>query len=433
MVFAVYHRGMSVLGRALAYVARAPVPIIAAERYSTRQPEPGSALPETSPLCATCDRLEGTGPLGGDAVVVKDQLDVAGLPTGVGLADAGPPVDRDATIVTRVLAAGGRVIGKAKMTELGVDGLGTLMHYAIPSNPRARGYVPGGSSTGTAVAVASGLARWGIGGDGLGSVRIPAAFCGLYGLRPGRTTLPRDGIRTPVRSLDAIGPITRTAADCATLYQVMAGTPVEALAAEAPRRIGLPILGGPMRVARPVWRALQRMLTALGTEVVPVRVPSLECVCFVGGMTGAYELAHGPYAGRATTGAGRRSYRLGRMFSANDFARLDDTRQRMRDTTATALAQAGILAMPTTAFAPPALTPATLTGKSTLSMLRALAAFTPLANLCDLPSLSAPMGVDDRGRPLSIMFVGPPGSESQLLRIALAVEKTGLGTTPVVL
>jgi Asp-tRNA(Asn)/Glu-tRNA(Gln) amidotransferase A subunit family amidase len=89
------------------------------------------------------------------------------------------------------------------------------------------------------------------------------------------------------------------------------------------------------------------------------------------------------------------------------------------------------LAMPTTAIPPPALSKTMLAGQSEVLMLRALGAFTPLANLCDLPAIAVPMGVDDRGRPLSIMFVGGYGSETQLLRIAHAVENTGLGSTPI--
>ena len=422
---------MPLIGRALGLVARAHVPVFAADRFAARKPEPGCVVADTSPLIEECEPRPFTpGVLDGD-VVVKDQVDVKGLPTRCGLDEFVPPAERDATLIARIAAAGGRVIGKAKMTELGIDGLGTLMPYPMPANPRAPGYVPGGSSTGTAVAVASGLARYGVGGDGLGSIRIPAAFNGLVGLKPSRERVPRDGIRSPVRSLDAVGPITRTVADCVALWQVMAGEPVAALDPLVPSRIGVPIIGGSLRVARPVWLAFRRMLAALGVEPERVVVPSFERVTFLGGMTGAYELATGPYAGRTRTAAGRRSLRLGRAFSKTDFVHLDDQRKRLRETTARVLDHTPILAMPTTAIPPPALSRTMLAGQSEVLMLRALGAFTPLANLCDLPAIAVPMGVDDRGRPLSIMFVGGYGAETVLLRIAHAVENTGLGRTPV--
>jgi aspartyl-tRNA(Asn)/glutamyl-tRNA(Gln) amidotransferase subunit A len=422
---------MSLFGRALSIIARAPVPVLGAQRYAARQPEDGALTADTSPLVEVCEPRPFTpGVLDGD-VVVKDQIDVKGLATRVGLPEVGEPAENDATLVKRIAAAGGRIIGKAKMTELGIDGLGTLMPYPMPGNPRAPRYVPGGSSTGTAVAVASGLARYGVGGDGLGSIRIPAAFNGLVGLKPSRERVPRDGIRSPVRSLDAVGPITRTAADCATLWQVMAGEPVVALDPLVPARVGVPIIGGSLRVARPVWLAFRRMLAALGIEPERVVVPNFERVTFLGGMTGAYELSTGPYAGRTRTAAGRRSLRLGRAFGELDFARLQAQRARLRESTGRVLDHTPFLAMPTTAIPPPALSKTMLAGQSEVLMLRALGAFTPLANLCDLPAIAVPMGVDDRGRPLSIMFVGGDGAETQLLRIAHAVENTGLGRTPI--
>jgi aspartyl-tRNA(Asn)/glutamyl-tRNA(Gln) amidotransferase subunit A len=366
--------------------------------------------------------------LDGD-VAVKDQIDVAGWRTGVGLASGGDVAERDATIVARIAAAGGRIIGKTKMTELGIDGLGTVMTYAMPGNPMAPGYVPGGSSTGTAVAVATGLARYGVGGDGLGSIRIPAAFCGLVGLKPSRDRLPRDGIRSPVRSLDAVGPITRTVEDCVRLWQVMAGEPVEALSPWLPDRIGVPL--GRLRVARAVELAFVRMLDALGCRIERDELPGLDRATFLGGLIGAHELATGPYADAPRTAAGRMSRAVGAALSPANAERLYAQRDALRAAAARALARTPILALPTTAIPPPALTRALVRNGQQLMLLRAVGAFTPFANVCDLPAIAVPSGVDDRGRPLSIMFIADRGGETTLLRIALAVERTGLGTRPV--
>lgn len=415
-------------GWLLELIARAPVPVMTPDRFAARLPDPGETT-ETSPLVAPMTPREvARGILDGD-VVIKDQIDVAGCPTGVGLAVGGEIAERDATIVARIAAAGGRIIGKAKMTELGIDGLGTVMNYAMPINPRAPGYSPGGSSTGTAVAVASGLARYGVGGDGLGSIRIPAAFCGLVGLKPSRERLPRDGIRSPVRTLDAVGPITRTVDDCATLWQVMAGEPVQALSSYVPDRIGVPL--GRLRAARSVERAFTRMLAALGTVIQQVELPGLDRVTFLGGLIGAYELSTGPYAERPRTRAGRMSRAVGGSMTAANAERLYAQRDALRAATARVLERTPVLALPTTAIPPPAITSALVHGGPELLLLRALGAFTPLANLADLPAIAVPAGIDERGRPLSIMFVTAAGGETTLLRIAKAVEQTGLGATPV--
>lgn len=414
-------------GRALTMLARAPVPILVPDRFAVRRPELDIAA--TSPLVCETVREAAPGVLDGD-VVIKDQIDVAGAWTGVGMRDGGHLAECDATIVARIAAAGGRIVGKAKMTELGIDGIGTLMHYPMPRNPRAPAYVPGGSSTGSAVAVASGLARYAVGGDGLGSIRIPAAFCGLVGLKPTRTRLPRAGIHSPVRTLDAVGPITRDVLDCARLWQVMAGEPIAPIAPRRPEVVGVPI-GGPLRVTRSIWRAFRRVLDVLGTRAERVALPHFENVTFLGGMTGAYELSTGPYADRVATASGRMSRALGGSFSARDVDSLAQHRGELAAATERVLARLPILAMPTTAIPPPALSRALLAGNQELLMLRALGAFTPLANLVDLPSIAVPCGVDDRGRPLSVMFVAGKNRETDLLEIALAVEQTGLARVAV--
>jgi len=406
----------------LAMLARARVPIFAPDRFAQRTPELG--IDNTSPL--VCDQVREVAPgiLDGD-VAIKDQIDVAGMRTGVGLLDGGHLAERDASIVARIAAAGGRIIGKAKMTEAGIDGIGTLMHYPMPTNPRAPAYVPGGSSTGSAVAVATGLARYAVGGDGLGSIRIPAAFCGLVGLKPTRDRVPRDGIHSPVRTLDAVGPIARTVDDCARLWHVMAGEPVVTVESHRPALVGVPV--GSLRVSTTIWRAFRRVLDALGTRVERITLPHFENVTFLGGMTGAYELANGPYVDRVATASGRMSRALGSSFSARDVDRLVNHRGELASATDRVLATTPILAMPTTAIPPPAISRALLAGSTELLMLRALGAFTPLANLCDLPAIAVPCGVDDRGRPLSVMFVTAKNREDDLLRIARAVEDTGLG------
>jgi aspartyl-tRNA(Asn)/glutamyl-tRNA(Gln) amidotransferase subunit A len=416
-------------GWLLKLIAGTPVPLLRAETFAARMPD-GDVVDGVSPLIEGCAprAATGRGALDGD-VVVKDQIDVAGWRTGVGIAQGGEVATRDAEVVTRIVAAGGRLVGKAKMTELGIDGLGTVMHYPMPANPRAPGYSPGGSSTGTAVAVAAGLARYGVGGDGLGSIRIPAAFNGLYGLKTTREGLPRAGVCSPVRTLDAIGPITRTATDCATMWQVMAGEPVKALTPWTPERVAVPL--GRARVARSVATAFDRALSALGVVGERCELPGFETITFLGGMIGAHELATGPMSGHATSRMGRMTLSIGTALSRDDAAVLYRRRDELRWAASRLLARTPIIALPTTPIPPPAVTKALMGGPPELLLLRALGAFTPIANLADLPAIAVPCGIDERGRPLSIMFIAEPGSESTLLRIALALEATGLATKPV--
>jgi aspartyl-tRNA(Asn)/glutamyl-tRNA(Gln) amidotransferase subunit A len=329
----------------------------------------------------------------------------------------------DATIVARIRAAGGWIAGKTKMTELGMDGVGALMPVDMPRNPRAPGYFPGGSSTGTAVAVAAGLARYGVGSDGLGSVRIPAAFCGLVGLKPTHGRLPAGGYRSPVETLDVVGPLARTVDDCARLWRVMAGEPDTTLTPFTPPRVGIVRQMSPARASRAIQAAFDHVLDTLAIAREPVEIPGGDRVTFLGGMIGATELVRSPYASRDLSLAGRMNVALGRAFSDRDLAELDRQRTLLRDATARALERTPILAMPTTAIPPPALSRSLLAGDQDLMLLRALGAYTPLANLTGLPSIAVPMGADERGRPLSIMFVTTPGAETDLLRLALSVER----------
>jgi Asp-tRNA(Asn)/Glu-tRNA(Gln) amidotransferase A subunit family amidase len=175
-----------------------------------------------------------------------------------------------------------------------------------------------------------------------------------------------------------------------------------------------------------MWRAFERVLAAIGARRERVTIEGFENATFLGGMTGAYELASGPYCDRLTSKQGRMSRAIGGSFSPRDADRLVQHRGELADAAAYALAYTPILAMPTTAIPPPALTHRLIACEQELPMLRALGAFTPFANLVDLPAIAVPMGVDNCNRPLSVMFVTSRGGELELLRIALAVERTGL-------
>src|SRR3989440_498822 len=165
------------------------------------------------------------GALDGAIVTIKDLFDVAGEPTRAGsriLADA-PPAKADAPIVRRLRAAGAVIVAKTNMTEFAFPGVGMNPHYGTRGNPADRARVPGGSSSGAAVAAADHMCDVAIGTDTGGSTRIPAALCGIVGFKPSQWRVPTEGAFPLSYMLDSVGPIARTVADCARGDAVLAG------------------------------------------------------------------------------------------------------------------------------------------------------------------------------------------------------------------
>lgn len=163
---------------------------------------------------------QADGPLTGLTFVAKDLYDTVGDVTGAGNPDwaaSHPPADRTASLIETLLAAGADLVGKTHTDELSRGIFGLNAHYGTPLNPAAPDRVPGGSSSGSAAAVAGGLADVGLGTDTGGSVRVPAAYCGLYGLRCSHGRLPFDGVLPQAPSFDTLGWMTR---DAATLRRV---------------------------------------------------------------------------------------------------------------------------------------------------------------------------------------------------------------------
>lgn len=244
-------------------------------------------------LAHASDSLRAAGlvrsPLEGLPVSVKDLFDVAGEATTAGstvLRDA-PPAAQDAGAVQRLLAAGAVLVGKTNMTEFAYSGLGLNPHYGTPANPWRRGErrIPGGSSSGAAVAVADGMCLASVGSDTGGSARIPAALCGLTGFKPTARRMPATGLVPLSHSLDAVGVMAADLAGCAAMDAVLAGAP-DAPAAAPPRpgrlrqaRFAVPTTlvqdGMDAEVAAALGRALQQ-LSAAGAQLVELAVPEFE-------------------------------------------------------------------------------------------------------------------------------------------------------------
>lgn len=238
------------------------------------------------------------GPLAGWPVSIKDLFDMEGAPTRAGsvvLADA-PPAKADAPAVARLRAAGGRVVGRTNMTEFAFSGVGINPHYGTPANPcdAQVARIPGGSSSGAAVSVATGAARLGLGSDTGGSIRIPAALCGIVGFKNTARLVPTEGAFPLSTTLDTVCAMTRSVADAIVAHEVLASRRVQ--------RDIRPLSGYRLAVAttqlldgvdETVGRAFQRTLERLraagaSIEEIPLaQVKDLGTIQATGGFSAA--------------------------------------------------------------------------------------------------------------------------------------------------
>lgn len=241
---------------------------------------------EALAAASTADTARQTGrprsALAGLPISIKDLFDTEGEVTQAGsvvLRDRAP-AQQDAPVVNRLRAAGAALLGKTNMTEFAFSGVGINPHYGTPGNPADPTRIPGGSSSGAAVSVAGGSCVAAIGSDTGGSIRIPAALCGLVGFKPTMRRVPVAGIVPLSPSLDTLGPIAHTVEDCLLIDSVIANTPLQ------PERITLAglRLAVPLdvvlddmdtQVAYAFSRALS-LLSAAGVEVTDVPMPMLR-------------------------------------------------------------------------------------------------------------------------------------------------------------
>lgn len=368
------------------------------------------------------------GPLSGLTFVAKDLFDVAGTVTGCGNPDwarTHGPAERHAFAVSRLLDAGATLVGKTITDEISLGLLGENAFYGTPLNPKAPERVPGGSSSGSASAVAQGAADAGIGTDTGGSVRVPASFCGLYGIRPTHGRLPLDGMAPQAPSSDTTGWFARDAATFARISAAMfgegegplptrlvvltdafgfAGPETEAALASAVTR--LERLLGPAERALlapqglSVWGRAQRTLQmaeawATFRDWVELQVPAFSYLVARSLMAGAtMQAAELPWAALMR----------------------DEARARLAHLTA----GGAVLLMPTTPG------PAPLKGLPLPEMDRARDRINCLCahgGLAGHPQVSLPLG-EVGGAPVGLSLIGAKGADMSLVALAAALEKS---------
>jgi aspartyl-tRNA(Asn)/glutamyl-tRNA(Gln) amidotransferase subunit A len=374
----------------------------------------------------------------GIPVSLKDLFDIAGEPTPAGsraLADA-PPAATHAPVVQRMLAAGFVPLGRTNMTEFAFSGLGINPHYGTPRAPwdRAAGRIPGGSSSGTAVSVADGMAVAGLGTDTGGSCRIPAAFCGVVGYKPTARRVPIAGVLPLAPSLDSVGPLAPSVGCCTVIDAVLAGeTPSPPVPMElAGLRLAVPenvVLDG---MDATVGAAFERALGALsraGARTVRRRFAAFDAIGPVNAKGGfaaseAYAWHRSLLAESGALYDPRIRMRIerGERMSAADYVDVANARRRIIAGFDADTREFDALIMPTVPIVPPRI--AELDdereyNRVNLHILRN----TALGNFLDRCAISLPCHREGEP-PVGLMLMGETMGDGRLFGIAAAVEAT---------
>jgi aspartyl-tRNA(Asn)/glutamyl-tRNA(Gln) amidotransferase subunit A len=393
------------------------------------------ALARQAALAGAAARGGSPAPLLGVPIAVKDLMAVEGFRLTGGSSPAGTVCcDHDAVAVSRLRQAGALILGMANLHELAYGITSANPHHGAVVNPRNPRHTPGGSSGGSAAAVAAGIVRAAIGTDTAGSIRIPAACCGVVGFKPSYDAISRRGAMDLGPTLDHVGPITQSVYDAALLFSVMAGQPPQVprrLASLQGLRVGIPGHYFFEPLAPDVRRALDegiRRIEADGATMVPVEIPGVE---------------HGPgiqfatLCSEATAIHWRRLVQvpeslgedvrvrleIGQMFPAIWYTRAQGARTRLAASLANALAGVDILLTPTLRTTAPAAGSTSVTlGGLDMPLHTAMTNLTLPFNLAGLPAITLPCGHGANGLPVGLQLAGKLGDDWRLLAVAHRVE-----------
>ena len=388
-------------------------------------------------------------PLLGVPVAIKDVTDVGGEVTTWGTRAHGPPAERDAELVRRVRGAGAVIVGKTHTPEMALWPFTESATFGLTRNPWDRERTPGGSSGGAAAAVAAGMVGAAQGTDGAGSIRIPAAACGLFGLKPqrGRVALSPDDDHW--HGLSVAGPIARSVADAALLLEAMATAPSAGGAPDAaqnpassflaaarrePARMRIAVATNPPPGAKPLHPACRRaveetadLLRQLGHAVSERQLDYGNALVAVGGryLRGGHDavaqLPHPERLERRTRAFARLGAAVSPAFVREERRREGATARRLNRV----LEGHDVLVMPTVIEPPHEL--GRYEGSGALRTLNGVSRgfggpFTSLWNLTGQPAASVPAGFAQEGVPLAVQLVAPPCAEAILLSLAAQLE-----------
>ncbi len=369
-------------------------------------------------LCAFTDfdraAHGGSGALAAVTMGIKANIAVRGLPWTAGMAlHRGKIAGHDAMVVARLRGAGATILGTLNLEEAALGAATDNPWFGRTINPHRAGFTPGGSSGGSGAAVAAGLCDAALGTDTLGSIRIPAAYCGVYGLKPTPGLVPDDGLIAVDRGLDCIGPLARDLDMLERVWAVMIG----AAAAPAQPAARILVLAGHGGVAMQpaVLDGFDRALAAVGAAAETLTLPDAPGKIRHAGFVQAGQALLGELGDARQAQADLLSDSL--KFLLDTCARTAPNPAllaRNRAVLRAAIGDDGVLLLPTApqvAFAHGQRAPANQ------------ADFTCLASVAGLPALALPSGRDASGLPVGVQLVGPPDGEALLFATARAVDR----------
>lgn len=369
----------------------------------------------TTPSSVFVDQFVlGTGPI---SVAIKDVIDIEGYPTKLGSAafDQAEPATKNAEIVDRLLANMATIVGKTNLHELAYGVTGINKVYGTPKNPKYPTLIPGGSSSGSAVAIAAGLCDAAIGTDTGGSIRVPAACCGILGLKPTYGRISRVGLTPRDSSLDCVGPFAKDVDTLAAVMSVIDSTWNKALASTTAQKINFLKCDALPEIVDIVKRAAQ----IIDPEVSDVEVSSLEDAH----RAGLTIIAHETYAAfgyllESGMVDAEVAKRLARASEISDRSLVQA--ERVRDQFGTEIDQllenADILALPTLAGYPPEVEDA----GDLQSMVNITSLGRPF-NLSGHPAIAIPIN-EFSDRPVSLQLVARRGEDERLIACAREFE-----------
>jgi aspartyl-tRNA(Asn)/glutamyl-tRNA(Gln) amidotransferase subunit A len=400
------------------------------------------ALSEARELEKLGKRVRSNLPLWGMTVAVKDLISIAGhRMTGGSRALRREVADKDACVVERLRHAGAVVIGAANLHELGFGSTSENPHFGWVANPLDRSRIAGGSSGGSAAAVGFGMATIGIGTDTGGSVRNPAACCGIVGLKPSFNLVPLDGVLPLSYTLDHIGPLTMSVAEAALVLEVLTNRPgaytsnLEGSLREL--KIGVPkgyFVHETDPSVRRAYKAVLEMAKAFGAELIPVVLPhhSIAPAVYLGTTYPEAVAIHYRTVLERGSVLGRDVYiRLLEGFFIPAFARIkaQQRRELMFREIHKAFQSVDVLATPTfPIMVPVAGTSTVKIGEETRETRSALMRNTCPFNMTGVPALTLPF-TDNAGIPVSLQLIGPYGMDDVVLKVGRTLERELLERT----
>lgn len=398
------------------------------------------ALREAEASAARLRDGRSRGPLEGIPLAWKDLFALEGManPAGSKLLAHAAPEARDAAVVARLAQAGMVSIGRVNMSEFAFSGLGVNPHFGTPRNPRSTdGHrIPGGSSSGSAAAVAAGLVPVAIGTDTGGSIRIPAAFAGIVGYKATRGRYPMDGVFPLATSLDSLGPLTRTVGDAILVDAAMRGRVTPDISAET--LYGQDIIvpesvvfdGIEDGVATAFEQALSRLEKA-GARIRRMAFPAFDAILKLMADYGplvtaeAFALHRERLQGEAAREMDPRVVqrcRLGEAISLPAYIAILEARARLIAETEERVGTSAILASPTLPHVAPLLQPLLESDETFFRINGLTLRNTMLGNFLDWCGVSLPSGTGAAGMPCGILLSGLPNRDDQLLGLALTAE-----------